>query len=190
MSFKELMISLQASDERNVVPSGVIDEKGHFAVSNVPAGSYSVQLASRDRGVYLKEARCHGQDALFGSITLNSAEVLDDCALKVARDVGKVIGTVKQDNQPAEGLAVVLIPVEMERRKIARQTVTAQSDANGVFEVRGVIPGEYFAFAVAPADDAPYYQLEFADRNRESATKILVKPGELQSVELKAAKAR
>lgn len=190
MNFAGLMVSLQPSEERNVSPSGVIDEKGHFAVSNVPAGKYSITLASRDRDTYLKEARCRGQDALASPITLNAAEVLDDCTLNVARDVGKVIGAVKQDDKPAEGLAVVLIPVEMERRKIARHTSTAQTDANGAFEMRGVIPGEYFAFAVAPADDAVYYQLEFADRNRENATKITVKPNELHSVELKVAKAR
>jgi hypothetical protein len=190
MSFSGMMISLQASDERNVSPSGVIDEKGRFAVSNVPAGKYSILLATRDRDVYLKEARCRGQDALANLLTLNAAEVFDDCTLHVARDVGKVIGAVKQDDKPAEGMAVVLIPVDMERRKMARHMSMAQTDANGTFEIRGVIPGEYFAFAVASADDAPYYQLEFADRNRELATRITVKPNELRTAELKVAKAR
>jgi hypothetical protein len=190
LNFSGMMISLQATDERNIFPSGVIEAKGHFTVPNVPAGKYTVQLASRDQDLYLKEARCQGQDALSGSINLNLAEVVDGCALVVARDVGKVIGTVKQDNQPADGMAVVLIPAEMERRKLSRHTVTALSGAKGDFEVRGVIPGDYFVFAVAAADDAPYYQLEFAERNRELATMITVKPGELQSVELKVAKVR
>ncbi len=190
MSFIGLMVSLVASDERNVSPSGVIDEKGHFAVSNVPAGKYTVMLASRDRTNYLKDARCRGQDVVSSLISLNSAEVLDDCTLKVARDVGKVVGVVKSDDKPAEGMAVVLLPVEIERRKIARHISTAQTDASGIFEMLGVIPGDYYAFAVTPSDDAVYYQLEFADRNRESATKITVKPNELRSVELKVAKAR
>ncbi len=190
MSFTGLMVSLQASDDRNVSPSGMIDEKGHFAVSNVPAGAYSILLASRERDTYLKEARCRGQDALASLITLGAAEVLDDCTFRVARDVGKLIGAVKRDDKPAEGMLVVLIPVEMERRKIARHISSAQTDANGTFEIRGVVPGDYFAFVVSPSDDASYYQLEFADRNRESATKLTVKPNELHSVELKMAKSR
>jgi hypothetical protein len=190
MSFKEMMVTLQPFDERGGSPSSVIDEKGHFAVSNVLPGRYSVTLATRDRDVYLKEARCRGQDVLAGWITMNSGEVVDDCSLKVARDAGRVVGIVKQDDKPAEGMAVVLIPVEFERRKLARHVSLAQTDANGAFELRGVIPGEYYAFAVTPSDDAIYYQLEFAERNRESATRVSVKPGELLSVELKTAKIR
>ena len=190
MKFAGMMIRLQASDERNVSPSGAIDEKGHFAVANVPAGQYSFQLGSRDRDAYLKEARCRGQDVLTSALTLNAAEVLDGCTLSVARDVGKVIGEAKQDDKLAEGMAVVLIPVEMERRKMARHTSTAQTYANGRFEIGGVVPGEYFAFAVASAEDTPYYQLEYAERNRESATRISVKPNEAKSLELKVTKAR
>jgi len=190
MSFKELVVSLQPAEERNVSPRGVIDEKGHFAVSNVPADKYSITLASRDLDTYLKEARCRGQDAMASLISLNSAEVLDDCTLKLARDVGRVIGTVKNDDKPAEGMAVVLLPVEMERRKMSRHISTAQSDANGAFELRGVVPGDYYAFAVTPSDDAIYYQLEFADRNRESATRITIKPNEAKSLDLKVAKTR
>ncbi|HEV8384683.1 MAG TPA: hypothetical protein VGQ11_07405, partial [Candidatus Acidoferrales bacterium] len=190
MNFKEMMVSLQPLDERGGSPSGVIDEKGRFAVPNVLPGRYSVTLATRDRDVYLKEARCRGQDVLAGWITMNSAEVVDDCSLKAARDAGRVVGIVKQDDKPAEGMAVVLIPVEFERRKLARHVSLAQTDANGAFELRGVIPGEYYAFAVTPSDDAIYYQLEFAERNRESATRVSVKPGELLSVELKTVKIR
>jgi protocatechuate 3,4-dioxygenase beta subunit len=190
MSNKEFMVSLVALDDRNSSPSGLIDDKGHFVVSNVPAGRYSVALAARDRDVYLKEARCRGQDALAGALTLNSAEAIDDCALKLARDAGRVVGLVKNDDKPAEGIAVVLIPAEFERRKMARHVGTAQTDANGAFELRGVIPGDYYAFAVVPSDDAIYYQLEFADRNRENATKISVQPNDLRSVELKVTRAR
>ena len=100
---------------------------------------------------------------------LNSAEVVDSCELSVARDVGRVTGTVMQDDKPAEGVVVVLIPTDLTRRKIARNTANAQTDANGAFEMIGVVPGEYFAFAVIPADDAPYYQLDFPERNRENA---------------------
>lgn len=185
ISFSGMLISLQSTDERGTIPSGVIDDKGRFAVSNVPAGKYLVQLATRDRTLYLKDARCRGQDALASAVELNSAEVMDSCELTVARDVGRVIGTVKQDEQPAAGMAVVLIPADLERRKIARYTAIAQTGAKGVFEVIGVVPGEYFAFAVTPADDAPYYQLEFPERNRESATRITVRPSELLSVDLK-----
>ncbi|MCL4524138.1 MAG: carboxypeptidase-like regulatory domain-containing protein [Acidobacteria bacterium] len=190
MNFSGMMVSLQATDDRGVSPSGVIDEKGHFAVSNVPAGTYSVTLATRERDLYLKEARCRGQDAQASQLSLGAAEILDNCSLVVARDAGKVMGTVKQDDKPTEGMTVVLIPVEMERRKIARHTSIGQSDANGVFELRNVIPGEYFAFAVLAADDAPYFQLEYAERNRDSAVRITVKPGELRSVDLKVAKAQ
>jgi len=43
---------------------------------------------------------------------------------------------------------------------------------------------------VTPSEDAVYYQLEFADRNRESATRITIKPNEAKSLDLKVAKTR
>jgi len=190
MKFSGLFVALQPVEEGGMSPSGVIDEKGKFIVSNVPPGKYSVELASRERDVYVKKVRCLGQDIMAGGLELRTSQTVEDCTLTVARDVGAVSGAVTHEDKPAEGMLVVLIPVEMERRKLERHLSTAQTDSNGMFEMRGVVPGDYWAFALVPSDDAIYYDLEFADRNRERATKLAVKPSEAHSLSLKVVKAR
>ena len=109
---------------------------------------------------------------------------MDNCTVTVARDVGEITGSVTRDSAPVPGQVVVLIPVEKERRRNPRHTATAQSDANGNFVLRGVIPGDYFAFAVAPSDDNVYYDLDFPERNLERATRLTVKPSERHALNL------
>jgi len=155
-----------------------VEEKGVFRISNVPEGRYWIRLQGRESELYLKEARCAGDDYTSEQITLAAAQVVDNCTIVVSRDVGDVSGTVTHDTKPVSGQVVVLIPVEKERRRNPRHTSAGQTDPAGLYQIRGVLPGDYFVFALPPSDDAIYYDLDFHERNRERATRLTVKPSE------------
>ena len=161
-----------------------VEGNGKFRISNVPEGRYWIRLQGRESELYLKEATCVGHDYTSEQITLAAAQVVDNCTIVVSRDVGEVSGSVTHDTKPISGQVVVLIPVEKERRRNPRHTATAQSDADGNFVLRGVIPGDHFAFAVAPSDDNVYFDLDFPERNRERATRLTVKPSERHALNL------
>jgi protocatechuate 3,4-dioxygenase beta subunit len=184
-SFAGLRIRLRPEAEGAVTGLGSIEEDGTFKVADVPEGNYILELAGRDDEVYLKEARCEGEDHVTRPLLLSPDQVVERCTVVLARDVTTAAGVVLREERPVAGAVVVLIPAEPERRRIPRHTASTQTDENGQFTLRGVIPGEYAAFAVMPAEDAAYYDLEFPNRNRDKAEKGNAKAGEPLVLNLK-----
>lgn len=183
--FPRLRINLEAEQESGHNVTTAPDDSGNFLFQELPEGSYFLQLLGREDELYLKEARCRGEDYTARALEVAVDQPATDCTLVVSREVGLVSGRVMRDAEPASGFIVALIPVQMERRKIPRHNLAGQVDANGNFQIEGVVPGEYFAFAVPPMEDAGYYDLAFADRNNSLASRLTVRPREHHRLELK-----
>ena len=80
---------------------------------------------------------------------------------------------------------VVAVPQSIALRRIARYTVTANTDANGGFQISGMVPGDYLVFAVPKDDEQSYFQIDFADRNQRDAERVSVKSGDAKTITLK-----
>jgi len=185
-SLRGLSVRLRPESENGVSGTGTVEEDGTFRVTDVPEGNYVFELQGREDEVYLKEARCAGEDRVVQPLALVADQVVDRCELTLARDVARVDGVVLgKEEHPVRGAVVVLIPRDPVRRQIPRHTATAQTDASGQFSLRGVISGDYFAFATMPTEDAAYYDLEFPNRNRDKAEAITVEPSEAHTLGLK-----
>lgn len=186
-----IFVSLQPDDENAIaISSGIIENK-RFNLTDVPEGEYRFQIFSRSQEVYLKQVRCAGgEDFTDRAFRLTAGQVVDDCGLLLSRDVAQLAGAVTEQDQPAAGAVVVLIPTDSAQRRNPRHTQVGQTDANGQFRIGGVIPGEYFVFAVPASDDASYYDLEFAERNHEAAERLIAKPEESHSIQLKLTQPR
>jgi hypothetical protein len=184
-SLQDLRVFLQPEIESGTLGAADVEEDGRFAIRDVTEGSYTFEIVGRNHEVYLKSARCGGVDYSTRPLELIRDKILEDCVLTLRQDLAQVSGFVNREAGPVHGALVVLIPVDLERRRMPRHTGTAQTDANGSFLLRGVIPGEYFAFAMMPTDDAAYYDLEFPERNLNKADRIIVKPGQGLTLNLK-----
>lgn len=184
-SFARIEVRLAADDENAVRPRGEIKEDGAFAVEEIPEGEYRIDVGTRTSESYLKRATCGGQDYTNRKIKLVADQKVEDCEFLLARDTALLNAFVTDGEKPAQGVVVVAIPQSPELRRSARNTVTAQTDVNGYVQLRGIIPGEYYVFAVEPSEDAPYYDLEFPERNRETAVSLPAKPKEQHAASLK-----
>lgn len=182
-SFAGLRLSAIPEIEDAPVGSTILEEDGSFAIRELPEGQYTFELSGREAEVYLKQVECGGQEYSRQPATLKIGETLD-CTLVLSREVGEVRGQVEQDGQPAPGMVVVVIPRSPELRLRPRYTMAAQTDEHGQFQIRGVIPGEYLAFALAPLEDASYFALDFAERNRDAAVPLTVKTEQPQLLKL------
>jgi hypothetical protein len=171
--FGGLYLSVVPEIEEAPTGGASLESDGRFAVRELPAGEYTLQLSGRESEVYLKQVRCEGQDHSARPVTLRVGETLE-CTLLLSREVGEVRGRVEQEGRPAAGMVVVLIPRERELRRQPRYTMVAQTNPEGQFEIRGVIPGDYLAFALEPLEDANYFALDFAERNRDAAEPVTV----------------
>ncbi len=181
-------VRLAPETETGVPFETAMESGAQFIARNVAAGKYFVQIDGRETEIFLKEAHCNGEDAKIKPLTVSAGENIRGCELILSRDVSLVSGQIAQDDKPSTGLIVVLIPQEMDLRKISRHTMTTRSDPNGQFQIKGVIPGDYFAYAVEPSDDNAYYDLEFPERNRNFAERVTVKPKEPLVLTLKPTK--
>jgi hypothetical protein len=148
-------------------------------------GSYIFSVLGRN-DMYLKQALCGGRDYAFQPLTIDSGINVTDCSLTLATDTGIVKGQVYDSDKPVPDLVIVAIPQSMALRRLARYTVTGNSNVNGEFQLSGMIPGDYLLFAVPKDDEQSYFQLEFADRNQRDAERVSVKSGETKSVQLKS----
>lgn len=156
-----------------------------FEMKAVAEGRYNFTVVDPGNTTYLKEARCGGEDYMVRKITLVADQSVDDCVLVLARDVASAMVTATRDDKPAEGAIVVLIPKNAEDRKIPRMYATAQTAKDGTATLRGIVPGEYYGYALPPTDNSIHYDAEFYSRNRDTAASISVQPNGQHALALK-----
>jgi hypothetical protein len=162
------------------------DQSGAFKIQNVQTGSYVFSIAGRN-DMYLKQIVCSGRDYTFQPLTIDSGITIGDCALTLASDTAIMKGQVYDSEKPVPNLVVVAIPQSIALRRIARYTVTGTTDANGAFQISGMVPGDYLVFALPKDDEQSYFQVDFADHNQRDAERVSVKSGETKIVTLKPA---
>jgi len=169
-----------------------IGSSGQFNIGNVPPGEYTIAVmdsAGSAELTYLQKARCAGKDYASQPLVLEVGTTLD-CDIAIANDTGVVGGRVMEGEKPAAGLVVVLTPESRDLRRIPRDTLTGKTDAAGRYRIVGAIPGDYFLFAVPPAEDHAYFALDFADRNQDKAERVSLAARATQVVNLKPARVR
>ena len=149
---------------------------GKFTVPDVPDGNYLFELSGQAGPLYVKEVRCGSDDVTHQPLRVAASRGREECRVALATDVASVTGTVMRGTTPAPSAVVVLLPAELERRRLPRHTATVKTNASGQFTLEGVVPGDYLAFALPPSDDEVFYDLEFAERHRARAVRLSVGP--------------
>ena len=162
------------------------DQNGAFKFQNMQAGSYFFTIPGTSN-MYLKQAVCHGRDYTYQALLVDSGVTIGDCTLTLATDMAVMKGQVLEGDKPVPNFVVVAIPQSIAMRRVARYTVTANTDANGAFQISGMIPGDYLVFAVPKDDEQSYFRFDFAERNQRDAERVSVNSGDTKTVTLKAA---
>lgn len=118
---------------------------GAFEIQGVPSGRYILYAEDWSMGANLHD------NFVVSQIQLDVTSDINDINL-VMGGTSVVAGTVRTaDQQAARNVRVVLIPPE-ELRGHPMFYKEAKSDASGKFTIKGVMPGDYTAFAIEPSD--------------------------------------
>jgi len=125
-----------------------VDASGHVAFEGVQGGKYSILAFGVDK-------RYSVTRALVGGVEMPAQEFLVtpgasmDVSIYLTAGVVTVEGFVKRGSKPASGIMVVLVPKDVQiHGDLFRRD---QSDSDGSFVLRGVIPGNYTLVAVEDA---------------------------------------
>jgi hypothetical protein len=159
-------------------------QNGGFRITNVLSGSYDFSIWNAS-GMYLKKIVCNGKDFTLAPLTIESGSGASECVVTLGTDAGVIKGRVMDGDKPVVHRMVVAIPEDRALRSVERFTITGNTNSNGEYQLSGVIPGDYFVFAVSPDEDQAYFQIDFADRNQRDAERVSVKSRDTKTVTLK-----
>lgn len=162
-----------------------VQSDGSFVLNEVGDGSYAIEVASSCAECYLKSARANGLDLLDQGVEVGSAGAPTSISIVYSSNSGVVNGTVvAKDDLPSPGALVVLVPDRASHRRRDRY-LEAKTDQYGRFEIRGVPPGHYRAYAWESVSGDAYKDPDFLKPFESDAESLDVSENDRKSVQLK-----
>lgn len=149
-----LMVGLRTG-HREAVAFQQVNAKGEAELEQVPAGKYEVLVWGSQKPYSITHMTASGGE-VSGRTLAVLAGASASISLTLAGGSVEVQGTVKTAGKPFAGAMVVLVPKnpEVDRDLFRRD----QSDLDGTFLLRGVIPGSYTMLAIQNGWDLDWSQ--------------------------------
>jgi hypothetical protein len=122
-----------------------LKEDGTFHFPEIQPGTYRVQVNLHVGGYYLqkvsaKEAKVSGRE-----ITVTGTNDVD-LTITMGQGQGQVTGVVQLDGKAVAGVMVLLVPES--GLEIDEDSRMDESDSDGTFSLRGILPGEYVLMGI------------------------------------------
>ena len=144
---KQFHLALQDSRRQNVAFKPV-DPAGEAIFEDLPAGQYAIRVFSPAKPYSVVRASSPGVEISGHDLNVTPGASLN-LAVFLVGGVVTVEGFAKRGDKPVAGVMVALVPKDPESHlEMFRRD---QSDLDGSFVLRGVIPGTYTIFAVEDA---------------------------------------
>jgi hypothetical protein len=161
--------------------------EGQFNL-DLPQGRYNVYLnlnpTDQQTPLLLHSATWAGRDILAGGLVISGPGKVS-LDVVAAPDGGKCDGVVlDKDDKPVGGATVVLIP-EARYRSRGDRYYEAETDQNGRFELDGVAPGEYKAFAWDDVEPGIWRDADFVKAVEAKGEKVTLKSAGHESTRLR-----
>jgi hypothetical protein len=143
---------------------------------DVPGGGWSLKSAMKDN-----------VDLADVAADVGPGQVLDDVEIVLTQKVTELSGVVTDDrNRPVTDATVVVFPEDKERWTFnSRYVRIARPDTNGKYTVRLTPTDGYRAIAVQGLEQGEYMDPDFLARALEAATRVEVREGTTQTVDLR-----
>jgi hypothetical protein len=121
-----------------------VDEQSGFTVQPEQAGRYMIALANAP-GYAIRSISATGGRVSGRTVEFAGSQPLE-LTIDASEGVGAITGTVLKADKPISGAMVVLVPQQIaDNAPLFRRD---QSDSDGTFILRDVVPGKYTAIAI------------------------------------------
>jgi hypothetical protein len=151
---------------------GAVGADGAFTLANLTPQIYTLTLNGLPETHYLDSIKLGEVDLTNGPLDL-SGGVAGALTITIAAGSGTLQGTVRQEQQPAEGATAVLVPEEA-RRPVGYFYKIATTDQNGQFTMKGIAPGEYKLFAWDEVESDRYRAPAFLKKFESRGTTVSI----------------
>ena len=159
-----------------------IGEEGQidFGLDFLTPGSYSVYAMSGANSI-VASLKAKGAQAVGQTIQITGGKPVE-LTIEMSSSLAKLNGTVRRDGKPVTGAMILLVPddAEINLPKFRRD----QSDSDGTYTLRDVLPGKYRVLAIDGGWDLEWGNLALLKGRLEHARKIEVQPSKSYQTEL------
>jgi hypothetical protein len=141
---QQLVVALRDAHLRTVA-SHPVDRNGGVQFEGLPAGKYAIVAFSPGKQYFVSQTSSSGSETSGHSFDLTPGSSLSMSALLLGGST-RVEGSVKRSGKATAGVMVVLVPDDAESSiELFRRD---QSDFDGSFTLRDVVPGSYTVIAI------------------------------------------
>ncbi len=136
----------------NCCISAQVASGGAFALKQVPAGDWAMNVNPLPSGAFLKTAQFGDQDIRFARMDVKPGSE-DTINIVISMNSAQIHGEVDAGGGDSKRAGILLAPAG-EYSMLTRFFYDAVADDSGKFELKGIAPGKYKVFAIeklAPA---------------------------------------
>lgn len=149
-------------------------------------GRRFVRVSGLPQGWVLESVHAGGVDVTDAGIDIQ--QDVHDVQITLTNRPGAIAGIVTDaSGNPAPGAAVAIFPEDRDRRAapLNRFLATVRTGPDGKFEVKGLPPGTYFAFAVPRLVDGEWAHPDQLERTAPRATRVTLADGQSIAIALR-----
>jgi hypothetical protein len=166
---------------------GLVNPDGAFALSGV-VGPAFLRVAGLPPAWRVSRVDVGGEDHAQKPLRPTSYQKVGNVRIVVTNRFPTLMGRVTgDDGQPAEA-SVVLIPEDESAWIDTGLLYRARPDQSGIFRIEAVRPGDYLAVALELVEAWQLQDPEYLATLRDRATRVTLREGPAQQLDLKVAK--
>lgn len=168
--------------------SGNFGAAGLMTISGFAAGTYLVRVDRPPEGWMFKSATINGLDVSETPFEL--IHDVPDLVITFTDRLSGLAGTVLDPNGNSDiGATVIVFPANAngwrDYGSMPRRLKRGATNANGVFEIGSLPPGDYFAVAIPEDDSDDWRDPKVLDALARIATTVTILEGEHRMIELR-----
>jgi len=151
-----------------------VGEKGqiNFDSDFLTPGMYSVYAMNGENSI-VSSVKATGAKVAGQTVQITGGKSVE-LEISMSNSLAKINGTARRDDKPVAGAMILLVPenAEMNLPKFRRD----QSDSDGTYTLRDVLPGRYRMLAIDDGWELEWANLSLLKNRLEHAQKIEVQP--------------
>ena len=176
-------ISLQPEDAQDFMRGGYAQPKddGSFTLQVPPDERYKISIFGAPPEMYLRSVAAGREDVLEKGFSASSSHTLD----LTFSGGGRLLGTITASDGTGEaGVSVVLVP-DRKLAGLADACRTATTDQNGKYQIQGLRPGAYHAYAFEHIEPGACEDEEWLKRFADQAHSLHISETGQETLDLK-----
>jgi hypothetical protein len=155
--------------------------------TKVQPGQRLIRLGPQVQGATLKAVRLNGVNVTDGGIEFRSEEDVTGLEVELTTQASELSGVVTDArSQPVRDYSVVVFARDSGRwTNASRYLGGGRPNQDGVYKVRNLPPGDYYAIALDYVEPGSGTDPEFLERIRNRATEFSLTDGQIRALDLK-----